>query len=730
MRKPLTFVALAFFFAALAGPSAQAPQQNAAATNQAPTSASAIQTRTRLITVDVVVADSHGKPLRGLTQNDFQISEEHAGQQKIAKFRFVDTSANAPASAIAAQPSGSPHLYSNQTFDKLTVPPSILLMDALNTEIQQQSEVHRHMLMLLKTLPTTTPVAVFVLGHTLHVVQGFTTDPALLRAAVDKTLRTPDIEQYPQDDAESASNVALDLNGDQETPSTQALEDFEKTTYEAQMAIRVDETTDAMAAIAKYLGGRPGRKNLLWFSSSFPNWIAPTSDFGADAFQGSATYEDKIRNAFESLADAQVSVYPVDARGLETSQLYSTAQNPHISRTNPGAGFGSQLSRENNRRLDTQATMEEIAAATGGKTCENTNDLSGCVQSALNDSSVYYELAYYPENTKWDGTFHKIIVKSMQRGARLRYRTGYFATDPAALAKQSPQKLLQEACIGPLPATSIPLTALAVAPQGAPQGAPGRPAEARYLLTISPGALTLGPAGGTHQLGLQMAICEYDPAGDKFEFFPRDLSGTVPEAVYQSWQSHGVRNIFDYDAKPDSERLRFAVVDVPSGMMGSVDVPAHPKEFASLPADVVPSQGTAMQSQLSQAVAPLPAAAPVRTVTTKFTFKSSSGKASALEWTSGKVTYHGDLSVELGASAFFQKFLGAEYHCQSGSLVSNDPKSTISPRLGFVLQSADGLSVLVDMTGSEPAYSGSLPVDDDGKVFFNQLWKLCHCQVP
>ncbi|MGD0957494.1 MAG: VWA domain-containing protein, partial [Candidatus Acidiferrales bacterium] len=397
----------------------------------------------------------------------------------------------------------------------------------------------------------------------------------------------------PQDDANSPSNVALDLNGDQEKQATQALEDFEKTEYEAQMAIRVDETTDAMVSIAKYLGGYPGRKNLLWFSASFPNWIEPSADFGSDPFQGTATYEDKIRRAFESLTDVQVAVYPVDARGLEASQLYSTAQNPHINRTNPGAGFGGQLNRENNTRVATQATMEEIAQQTGGKTCENANDLSGCVQSALDDSSVYYELAYYPENVRWDGAFHKITVKSNQHGTRLRYRTGYFATGPATLAaQQTPEKLLQEACMGPLPSTSIPLTALPVATQQTP----GQTAEARYLLTISPSALTFAPEGGSRQLSLQMAICEYDPKGEKFDFFPRDLSRPVPEALYQGWQSHGIRDIFDYDAKPESQRLRFAVLDVPSGTTGSVDVPAHPHDFGSLPGPVARAQGGAASS--------------------------------------------------------------------------------------------------------------------------------------
>ena len=68
----------------------------------------------------------------------------------------------------------------------MRVPPTVMLMDALNTNIQNQSEVHRHMVMLLKTLPASTPIAVFMLGHTLHMIQNFTTDPALLRAAVDQ----------------------------------------------------------------------------------------------------------------------------------------------------------------------------------------------------------------------------------------------------------------------------------------------------------------------------------------------------------------------------------------------------------------------------------------------------------------------------------------------------------------------------------------------------------------
>ena len=715
----------AAFFAAIIGLAAASPlSQQSPPAQKTPTSASKIQTQTRLITVDVVVTDSHGKPIRGMTQDDFEISEEHAGRQKIAKYRFVEASAMTPP-VSTARPSGA-HIYSNQPFDRLTAPPSILLMDALNTEIQQQSEVHRHMLMLLKTLPASTPVAVFVLDHTLHVVQGFTSDHTLLQAAVDKTLRAPDIEQNPQDDANSASNVALDLNGDQETPSVQGLEDFEAMVYESQVSIRVDETTDAMVSIAKYLGGYPGRKNLLWFSAAFPNWIAPSADFGSDAFAGSASYGDKIRKAYEALTDARVAVYPVDARGLETAQLYSTGQNPHINRLNPGAGFGSQLNRDDNLRLSSQATMEQIAEETGGKPCENTNDLSGCVQSALNDSSTYYELGYYPENVRWDGRFHKITVKSDQHGIKLRYRTGYFATDPSTLASQPPEKLLKQACIDALPSTSIPLTAEAIAPK---QGSGEASASARYLLTISPGALSLVPVGGTRSLDVQMAICEYDAKGDSFQFYPRDLSRPVPDSVYQDWVARGIRNIFDYDAPPNGQRVRFAVLDVPSGATGAVDVPAHPREFAGEPGPVVPAAFSAPTAAASPAPASAAPKASVQVVT-QFKFRSSSGASSLLAWSGDKLWYHGDLGIDQGAPAFFKTVFASRYHCDGGKLVSNDAASTVPPSYLLTFHNPAGPGALVELGGEAPAYSGDLPVDASARAFFDYVWKLCHCQQP
>jgi VWFA-related protein len=703
-------------------PASPTPPRAPAAAQQGPVSSAPIKTNTRLIAVDVVVTDSHGNVIRGLKADDFQVSEEHGAEQKITQFQFIDASAHpAPVypRGLTAAPPGAPYMFSNLLPDNMRVPPTVMLMDALNTQIQNQAEVHRHMLMLLKTLPPATPIAVFVLGHTLHVVQSFTTDPALLRAAVDHTLRTPDIATNPQDDAESASNQFLDQNNDTETPANLALEDFEKMAFEQQMAIRVDETTDAMISVAKFLGGYPGRKNLLWFSESFPNWIAPTSDFGSDSFAGSATYTDKIRGASEALTDARIAVYPVDARGLEVNSLYSSAQDPHINRNNPGAGLGAQLNRDNNSRIDSQTTMQMIAESSGGKICVNTNDLSGCVQGALDDSSTYYELGYYPENIKWDGRFHKITVKTRQKGAHLRYRTGYFATEPGALGKQSPLQLLEQACKDPLPSTSISMTVESLAPKlGSADPA------ARYLLTISPASLTLPPGGMSRQLGLQMAVCEFDPKGESFQFFPRDLSAPVSEALYQSWQNSGIRDIFDYAAKPDDRRLRFAVLDVPSGATGSIDVPAHPKQFGVIPG----LSGSTPTSASSNAASDVASTAPAPP--THVGFRGSTGSSSMLDWTGDTVAYRGELGVDSGARALYSNLFNGKYHCEQGSLMPNDISAPGKPNLVLTLRKPDGRKAIIDLGGSAPAYSGELPVDSSGRAFFDYLWKLCHCQQP
>jgi VWFA-related protein len=724
--RGLVVVSVFLAASALATIAAPPTEEGASAPQQLPSRPAPLKTNTRLIAIDVVATDSHGNIVRGLTAEDFKISEQHAGQQKVAQFQFVDISASPATELARVLPAKTAGVYSNVASARFKVPPTVILMDALNTSIYRQIQVRRDMILFLKKLPPDTPVAVFLLGHTLHVVQSFTTDPALLRDAVDSAHRPENmIQRQPQDDPDSASFALENSSPNASVSMIQSLQDFEAQQYVAMMDQRVDETADAMRSVAKYLAGYPGRKNLIWFSESFPIWIEPTADFGSDPFIGSTTYGGKVREAADALTDARVAVYPVDARALEGPQAYSASNENMSTPGQPGGAIGGALAREDWERIDSQATMDEIADETGGKTCKDTNDLAGCVKRALDESSSYYELGYYPENVKWDGQFHKITVKTERKGIKLSYRRGYYALDVRAIANQTPDALLKDACLDDLPSTSIPLTAAVIEPkQHDGKADPG----ARYLLIVSPGALSLAPVDGLRSLSVKMAICEYQPKQGSFQFYEQDLSRPVPDAVYQSWQVHGFRNIFDYGAKPSDQRLRFVVLDVPSGATGAIDVPAHPREFASEPGNIVPvaSPGAASPPGPAPAVAKAPEQA-----ITQLTFRSSSGGASSLlDWSGDKLWYHGDLGINLGAPALFRNLFESRYHCDAGKLVSNDPNSTAPASYLLSFRSPSGSGALVELGGESPAYSGNLPVDTSARAFFDYLWKLCHCQQP
>ena len=131
---------LILFFSAMGIPQDKSPLP--ARSGQEPPAV--LKVTTRLVTVDVVARDRHGNAVRDLTAADFQISEQaggHKSEQQIASFRLLDRSmAKAPDERAALQiPAG---VYTNLVTTKnLSAPPSILLVDGLNTDATPQVQV-------------------------------------------------------------------------------------------------------------------------------------------------------------------------------------------------------------------------------------------------------------------------------------------------------------------------------------------------------------------------------------------------------------------------------------------------------------------------------------------------------------------------------------------------------------------------------------------------------------
>lgn len=79
-------------------------------------------------------------------------------------------------------------------------------------------------------------------------------------------------------------------------------------------------------------------------------------------------------------------------------------------------------------QLEAGLTLGEFAAATGGTSYMNSNDLLAGIRRAVAEGRDYYTLGYIPVNTAMDGRFRKLTVEIRGRRLNTRAKRGYWAT--------------------------------------------------------------------------------------------------------------------------------------------------------------------------------------------------------------------------------------------------------------------------------------------------------------
>jgi VWFA-related protein len=701
-----------------------------------------LKVTTRLVTVDVVARDRHGNPVRDLTANDFQIAEQvgsHKSQQQIASFRLLDRSLNNTPDLERAALQLPAGVYTNLVSTKsLSAPPTILLVDGLNTDATTQLQVRQQMVRLLASAPSDVPLAVFLLGRELRLLQSFTTDTKLLHAAAQRalSLEATNLQaKDARDDSLSHSSLLEQMAGAEgqgDVPggaprlgnnsnallAMRALElqRFEREQYAESMDVRVKLTFDALRLIARHVSGYPGRKNLIWLSSAFPLAITPDANLTMVAkFSGMRNYSADMTAVASALTDAQIAVYPVDPRGMETQALFDPESR---GKANPFSE-GATLNRESNVRFFTQDSMQNLAQQTGGKVCLNNNDLSECVKRAIDDSSSYYELSYYPTDKNWRGEFRRTSVKTSRPGVQLSFREGYFAREAEATwakdAKATDAHLSQAACSDFLTATSIFVEASALPPD--------QPGQTKYFLVIDPNAISFGaPDGGGQNAQIELATCMFNARGLPLQFNRQSIGQKFTETEYQSIKAHGISHAISFVPKPETARIRLLVCDTRTGMIGSVDLP-YPTRIISV-SSPKPENGA---SEATNAVGQAPATQASPHV---IKFHGKEGRNGMLEWNTERISYSGDMQPEASAKALFDSLWAKSYTCDSGRLLSVSDKTTPAPQpLHFRVDDDHRAEVYLDAQEGV-RYSGNVTVDASVKPFFEALRSLYQCKNP
>jgi hypothetical protein len=380
-----------------------------------------------------------------------------------------------------------------------------------------------------------------------------------------------------------------------------SVEQFQADTAAFQMDLRVRCTLDALETLARYLRGVPGRKNLIWFSGSFPLSLDPDATLQSP-FEAMRVYSEQVAKTTGMLAASRVAVYPVDARGLFNDPQYDvqTSGSGMISHGRTPPAFTQRSMKFFQQTAAEHATMQQIADETGGRAYFDTNGIKEAVAQAVLTGASYYTLAYIPASKAprepSDGRFHKIQVTLPDLpSCKLTYRRGYTADAPKKQAANAASSSVAAAVLRGAPPFSEIVFKLRALPYDdpafkgmPPPSGPGGvlspkvkgPVE-RYSLDYAAdlhGATLTQTDDGLSHASLEFVAVAYDRDGGRLNSVDKAFTVNMTEQQYAQVMQKGLQIHQQIDLPAGEVYLRCAVHDLVSDRVGSVEIPLLVKE--------------------------------------------------------------------------------------------------------------------------------------------------------
>jgi VWFA-related protein len=221
-------------------------------------------------------------------------------------------------------------------------------------------------------------------------------------------------------------------------------------TYPAETVelIRNQVSLSALRGLIVHMGTlKEGRKALIVVSEGFSNTLPPqlrdpvaiapgfaNPDRGnpmagvgdpneqTAQFFANTTLDGYLREVYDTANRNNVALYPVDPRGLPTSEF-------DISQPAMSMQVDSQYLNQ------TMNTLRVLAEQTDGRAIVNRNDLGVGMRQIVRDTSAYYLLGYNSTRAPADGKFHEIKVQVKRPGVQVRARKGYWALTASDVAR-------------------------------------------------------------------------------------------------------------------------------------------------------------------------------------------------------------------------------------------------------------------------------------------------------
>jgi VWFA-related protein len=536
------------------------------------------RTETVLVQVPTIVIDKAGNHVHGLTRENFHIFE-NGKEQKIANLEEF-TANHAPLPLV------KPNAGEFSNLDAVNRAPTsiaIIALDTINTPFSDQAWGRKQLVTFLADhVEATQPTALLQIGSNgMKVISWLTTDPNTLLTALKKVkaeipaMQGTDVDSLAAsatgDVAITASLNASPLAYDLTAPNgvdtagnlavTLGLQEFilsaDAGIIRMQQNRAIEITLNAFLDIARSVSGIPGRKALIWATGSFPfvmdNYSAVPGGYLAVLYE----------RTMQALNDAQVSIYPVDVRGLVNT---STTADATYAGLLTGPGMTHSIVARSWLQSTTIDTLKDIAEMTGGQAFYNNNDVASGIRRAVDDSAEYYVLSYYLDTSNNKAGWRQLKLKVDKPGVELRTRSGFFMTNATSNPAATRDFDVKSALSSPFDATGIPMTV-----QWRDASAEGEKKKVGFQIHLAGGSILIEEAHSNH-FDLEFDAVAFQK-GEAAGSFGKVMAGTINANALASVKETGVGFHDAIDLSPGNYTVRFVVRDNLTGKVGSVSAP-------------------------------------------------------------------------------------------------------------------------------------------------------------
>ena len=299
-----------------------------------------------LVEVDVQITDRNGKPIKGLKQDQFSVSED-GKDQKVSTFDYYDVeniekaeAGNTAPVTVSIGGVAAPEQLRQTLRDRRLIVLFFDLTSLQNDDLTRSTNAAKKFLQDQMTAADLVGVVAF--GNQLKVVSDFTNDRDQLTEAVDALL--------PGKESQLAALAAASAFGNETgvTEDTDAAFTADDTEFNI---FNTDRKLIALESTADLLRDIPGKKAVIQFTGGI-------TQTGEDN-------RSQLRVTTDAANRANVSFYTVDSRGLMAE---IPGGDPSVGAASGNSMFsGASVYHQQDARQDSRDTLATLASDTGGK---------------------------------------------------------------------------------------------------------------------------------------------------------------------------------------------------------------------------------------------------------------------------------------------------------------------------------------------------------------------------